>query len=111
MALKELEETGVDRYSYSQPVHFRYPAPSLLNYTKVYLHPIEEARIVCELPKAGAQKGSELLVYPLEENPLFERGTAKIPNADISKAKIVSIMTLAVCLMAALVIIKNLKKN
>jgi hypothetical protein len=48
-------------------------------------------------------------VYRVEENLLYERGTAKIPNGDISKAKIVSTTTLVVCLIAALVIIKKLK--
>ena len=46
--LDELRESGVRKYSYHQPIHFRYPSPSLLNYTKVYLHSIEEARIVCQ---------------------------------------------------------------
>ena len=50
-------------------------------------------------------------MYPIEENLLFERGTANIPNADISKSKIVSITTLVVCLVAALIIIKQLKKD
>ena len=51
------------------------------------------------------------MVYEIEENLLLERGTAKIPNADISKSKIVSITTLVVCLIGALIIIKQLKKE
>ena len=41
---------------------------------------------------------------------LFDRGTAKIPNADMSKQKIVSIATLAVCLVTVLMIVSRLKK-
>ena len=40
VGLKEFIEIGVNKYLYQQPIHFRYPQPSLLNYTKVYLHPI-----------------------------------------------------------------------
>lgn len=46
----------------------------------------------------------------MEENELLDRGTAKIPNGDISKGKIVSIATLAVCLVTVMMIISKLKK-
>lgn len=49
-------------------------------------------------------------IYQVEENVLFDRGTAKLPNADISKQKIVSIATLAVCLVTVLMITSRLKK-
>lgn len=95
----KFKATGSRKYNYLYPIHFRYPQPSNLNYTLVALHPSDRIHLSCS--------SSQILI---EEDPFHTRGHSSIFTGSSHDARIVSMATIVLTMVAAMLIIKQLRK-
>ena len=97
----KITRLGTGIYNHQYPIHFRYPKPSSLNFTKVALHPSDQVTISCN---NGTQE------WKLPEEVFTERGVANVFTGSIEDRNIVSMVTFILMIVAAIVMMKSLRK-